>query len=263
MDVTRFHWRHYAIEAWGLGTFMLVAGTVAVALGALPSPLERSLAEHPIVGRAIFGIAMGATAASIVYSPWGARSGAHLNPALTLIFAYLGKLSRIDAVGYIVAQFVGGAAGFFLIAAVAKNALLAPPVHAIVTKPGTGGAAAAFAAEMTISFILMGVVLCVSNASQRLSRYTGVAAAILVALFITFEAPLSGMSMNPARTLASAIAGEDFTDIWLYFAAPPLGMFLAALTFAKLRGRSAVRCGRLNHTGRGRCIFRCTYDRLA
>ena len=241
---------------------MLVAGVVAVALRALPPPYGSWLAAHPLAGRATFGVAMAVTAASIVYSPWGARSGAHLNPAVTLTFAYLGKLSCGDAFAYVVAQFAGGAAGFFVISAVAGNALVAPPTHAIVTKPGPYGTGAAFAAEATMSFLLMSVVLTVSNASKRISRFTGCAAATLVALFITFEAPLSGMSMNPARTLASGLQGRDFTDIWLYFAAPPLGMLVAAFVFTKLRGRDAVRCGRLNHAAPGPCPFVCTYERL-
>lgn len=109
----------------------------------------------------------------------------------------------------------------------------------------------------------MSVVLIVSNLSKSISRYTGLVAAALIALFITFEAPLSGMSMNPARTLASALQGRDFTDIWVYFTAPPLGMLLAAAAFVTLRGRGAVFCGRFNHTGPHPCIFRCNYDRLA
>jgi aquaporin Z len=262
MTTREFHWLHYAIEAWGLGTFMLVAGAVAVALGALPAPFASWLQQHPIAGRAIFGIAMGTTAASIVYSPWGARSGAHLNPSLTLTYALLGKLPKLDAVAYAVAQFAGGAVGLLIVAAVAGTALVGPPNHAIVTRPGASGTAVAFVAEATISFLLMSVVLTVSNASKRISRYTGVAAATLVALFITFEAPLSGMSMNPARTLASALQGHDFTDIWIYFTAPPLGMLLAAAAFVALRGRRAVYCGRLNHTGPFPCIFRCDYDRM-
>ncbi len=64
--------------------------------------------------------------------------------------------------------------------------------------------------------------------------------------------------MNPARTLASALLGHDFTAIWIYFTAPPLGMFLAASFSLTRRGRRAVRCGRLNHTGGAPCIFRCT-----
>ena len=67
----------------------VVAGAVAVALGAVPAPFGPWLREHPLAARAIFGIAMGTTAASIVYSPWGARSGAHLNPAVTLTYSLL------------------------------------------------------------------------------------------------------------------------------------------------------------------------------
>lgn len=260
--MNELHWRHYAIEAWGLGTFMLVAGAVAVALGDVPAPYARWLADHPLAARAIFGIAMGTTAASIVYSPWGARSGAHLNPAVTLTYALLGKLPKVDAAAYAFAQFIGGAAGFFVIAAVAGAMLIGPPAHAIVTRPGPAGTAVAFVAETAISFILMSVVLSVSNASKNVSRYTGLAAATLIALFITFEAPLSGMSMNPARTLASALQGRDFTAIWIYFTAPPLGMLLAAAAFVKLRGRGSVFCGRLNHSGPYPCIFRCNYARL-
>ena len=262
MMIRGLHWRHYAIEAWGLGTFMLVAGAVAVALGSVPAPFGRWLNEYPIAARALFGIAMGVTAASIVYSPWGARSGAHLNPAVTLTYAALGKLPKVDAVAYVIAQFAGGAIGFFIIAALAGVSLIGPPNHAIVTRPGAMGPVVAFAAESTISFVLMSVVLSVSNGSKRISRYTGLAAATLIALFITFEAPLSGMSMNPARTLASALQGHDFTAIWIYFAAPPLGMLLAAVAFVTLRGRGAVFCGRLNHIGPHPCIFRCNYDRL-
>ncbi len=244
------NWRHYAIEAWGLGTFMFVAGTVAVVMQLLPGPWEHWLALHATAGRAAFGIAMGLTAISIVYSPWGARSGAHLNPSVTLTFAWLRKLQPIDAIAYVLAQFVGGAIGFALVAKLAGSRLLGPPAHAIVTKPGPGGVPAAIVSEARIA---------VSNAPAPYSRWTGVAAGTLVALFITFEAPYSGMSMNPARTIASALAGHDFTAIWVYFTAPPIGMLLAAVVFVLVRGRNAVRCGRLNHTGAAPCVFNCTY----
>lgn len=260
--IRKLHWYHYAIEAWGLGTLMIVAGALAVAFTIAPAPFQSWRNEHPIAARAVFGIVMGTTVASIVYSPWGARSGAHLNPVLTLTYAWLGKLSKVDAFAYAVAQFAGGAIGFALIAAVAGSPLLRPPTHAIVTRPGPPGAAIAFIAEAGISFLLMTVVLSVSNASKRISPYTGLAAAMLIVLFITFEAPLSGTSMNPARTLASALQGRDFTAIWIYFTAPPLGMLLAAAAFVTLRGRRAVFCGRLNHSGPHPCIFRCDYDRL-
>jgi aquaporin Z len=262
MTIRGLHWGHYAIEAWGLGTFMLFAGAVAVALGDVPGTYGRWLSEHGLASRAIFGVAMGTTAASIVYSPWGARSGAHLNPSVTLTYTLLGKLPKVHALAYTFAQFGGGAIGLFIIALARGKMLIGPPVHAIVTRPGPAGSTVAFAAETAISFLLMSVILAVSNATKRISRYTGLVSATCIALFITFEAPLSGMSMNPARTLASALQGHDFTAIWIYFSAPPLGMLLAAAAFVAIRGRGAVFCGRLNHTGPHPCIFDCNYDRL-
>jgi aquaporin Z len=238
---------------------MFVAGAAAVALNMLPGPLAETAAAHPLFGRALFGIAMGITAIAIVYSPWGMRSGAHLNPALTLTFARLGKIALSDAAGYAIAHFAGGTIGFAFAALLFGRLLLGPPANAIVTKPGDAGIAVAFIAETIITFLLMIVVLVLSNARPRVARFTGLAAGALVALFITFEAPLSGMSMNPARSFASALVGADWTAIWIYFIAPPLGMLLAGFTYVTLAGRRAVLCARVSHHGPYPCIFRCTY----
>jgi aquaporin Z len=82
---------------------------------------------------------------------------------------------------------------------------------------------------------------------------------ILIAIYITLEAPLSGMSMNP-RTLASAIPAQNWTALWVYFTAPLLGMLLAAEVYVRWKGRSAVRCAKLHHNNNKRCIFRCGYQ---
>jgi len=94
--------------------------------------------------------------------------------------------------------------------------------------PGPGGIGAAFLAESLISFILIAVVLTVSN-TQKLARFTGLFAGACVATFIIWESPYSGMSMNPARTLGSAVLPGLWTALWIYFLAPPLGMLAAAL----------------------------------
>ncbi len=259
MGSQSLHWRHYFIEAWGLGTFMIVAGTAAVLLVRAPEPLRGAMAAHPILGRLAFGSIMGLTVIAITYSRWGARSGAHLNPALTLAFAALGKIAPRDAFFYALAQFAGGALGFAAIAALLGRALVAPPVNGIVTRPGAQGPLVAFAAESAIAFILMIVVLTFSNAPPPISGFTGVAAGICVVAFIAFETPLSGMSLNPARTTASAFVVHDWTSVWVYFTAPIVGTLVAAALYVSLRGRGAVRCARLNHTGPFRCIFRCGY----
>jgi aquaporin Z len=237
---------------------MFVAGSVAVVLLRLPAPAGRALVDHPLLQRLIFGTAMGLTAMAIVYSPWGRRSGAHINPALTQTYYLLGKSEPWDAAFYVAAQFLGGAFGLALAASVHGAAIADPSIHFIVTRPGVAGVGGAFAAEFAMAFALMSVVLGVSN-STRFMKFTGVCAGLLVMLYITFEAPLSGMSLNPARTFASALAASDWTAIWVYFTAPPLGMGLAALTYVRLRGSRAVRCAKLYHTDDVPCIFRCGY----
>jgi aquaporin Z len=81
---------------------------------------------------------------------------------------------------------------------------------------------------------------------------------LLVAAFITVENPLSGMSMNPARSFAPAVVGGTWDGMWVYFAAPPLGMFLAAQLFVWRKGRAAIRCAKMHHNNPARCIF-CMY----
>jgi aquaporin Z len=112
----------------------------------------------------------------------------------------------------------------------------------------------AFGAEFAISFLLMSVILRVSN-HDRYARYTGLWAGILVALFITVEAPFSGMSMNPARTLGSALFAWNWTALWIYFTAPPLGMLAAAQVYLRTRGSGAIFCAKLHHQNQKRCIF--------
>lgn len=128
----------------------------------------------------------------------------------------------------------------------------------MVTVPGESGAAVAFLAEVAITFVLMLTILFVSNA-PRLARYTGLFAGGLVFLYITFEAPLSGMSMNPARSFASAFLSDNWTAWWVYFTAPLLGMSLAAAVYVRLRGPAGVRCAKLHHDNPYRCIF-CAYQ---
>ena len=117
----------------------------------------------------------------------------------------------------------------------------------------------AFLAEMVISFILMSVILTVSN-TKRWGRWTGLFAGALVATYITIESPISGMSMNPARTFGSASVAQIWTSLWIYFTAPPLGMLLAAEVYRRLKAGRAVACAKLHHHNNQRCIFRCNFE---
>jgi aquaporin Z len=190
------------------------------------------------------GLAMGFTAIGIIYSPWGKQSGAHINPSITLAFLRLGKIEPWDAVFYMGAQFVGGLSAVLLIALLLGSTLAHPSVNYVATIPGTDGTGIAFLAEFAISFILMSVVL-VSTNTQKLSRWTGLFAGVLVATYIAVEAPLSGMSMNPARTFASALPAQLWTALWVYFTAPLIGMLLAAELYLRLKGAHEVFCAKL------------------
>jgi aquaporin Z len=253
----RAHWPEYAIEALLLGLFMVSAGVASTLLEAEGSPLRAAISD-PFLRRALVGLAMGATAIALVYSPLGKRSGAHMNPALTLTYWRLGKIAGRDAAGYALAQTLGGIAGVALVAVAFGDAFRAEPVAWVATRPGDAGVGVAFAAELAISFGLMATVL-VATSVPRLAPYTGLFCGALVASYITFEAPLSGMSMNPARTLASAVPSGMSDALWLYLLAPPLGMGLAAAAVSALLGRAWVHCAKLEHAADVRCIF-CGYE---
>ena len=246
----------YWMEAAGLGLFMISASGFCVLLEHPASPL-RPLLPDPFVRRALMGMAMGLTAIALIYSPWGQRSGAHYNPAVTFTFFRLGKVALRDLLGYIGFQFVGGALGMMVAAYVFGAALADPAVNYVATLPGKN-LAVALLGEIVIAAVLMTVVLTVSN-TPRVARFTGLFAGTCVALFITFEAPYSGMSLNPARTVASALVAHEWTAIWLYLFAPPLGMLTAASLFPRFRRVPKTACAKLDHPAHVRCIF-CEYQ---
>jgi aquaporin Z len=252
----RQHWPEYLIEALALGSFMLAAALCATLLDYPGSALHAAIGSAGL-RRALAGAAMGLTAIVLIYSPWGQRSGAHMNPAVTLTFWRLGKMTRYDALFYMAAQCLGGTVGVLVASGLLGAAFTAPPVRYAVTVPGAHGVAAAVAAELAISALLMWTVLRVSNSPCH-ARYTGVCAGMLVALFITFEGPLSGMSMNPARTLASALPAHTWTGFWIYVTAPIVAMQAAATLYQSRRGSKAVACAKLLHPLTQRCIH-CGY----
>ena len=247
------HWREYLIEAALLGLFMVSACLFTVVLFHPASPIPRLVPEL-FMRRILMGVAMGSTAISLVYSRWGRRSGAHFNPAVTLSFAQLGRVAPRDALAYVAAQFVGGVAGVLAVRVLAGDLVADASVRYAVTEPGRLGTGVALGAEALISFLLMSTVLAVSS-HQRLGRWTGVCAGLLVATFITLEAPLSGMSMNPARTVASAVGAGSWTALWAYFVGPLAGMLAAAQLHARLRGRPDAGCAKLHHEDGMPCIF--------
>ena len=241
------------MEAGLLGAFM-VSACVFGALYEFPrSPVHQAITSG-LQRRSLMGISMGLTAIAIIYSPWGKQSGAHINPSVTFTFFRLGKIKGWDTLFYIAAQFIGAALGVLLVAFFLGKELADPAVRYVVTVPGPNGPWVALLSEFTIAFGLMTTVLYFSN-HHRLDRYTGLFAGLLVATYITLEAPFSGMSMNPARTFGSAMPPMIWDGLWVYLTAPPLGMLAAAEIYLWRKGRQGVKCCKLHHNSDKRCIF--------
>jgi aquaporin Z len=253
----RRHWPEYAIEAALLAGFMVSATAFTVLLESPGSPIHAAM-PWPLARRGVMGLAMALTAIVLTYSPWGGRTGAHLNPAVSVMFTRLGRMRVADAAGYITAHFAGGIAGVALARLAFGPVVAHRSVNWVATVPGPCGALCALAAEAAMTATLFGIVLRVSS-HPRWQSVTGIAAACCVAVFITVEAPLSGMSLNPARTFGPAMWSGEAAGLWIYFVAPLAGMGLATEVFRRVCG-SGGGCPTLHHGPS--CLF-CAERKIA
>jgi len=253
LEALRAHWPEYLMEAAGLGICM-IAACIFGALYEFPGSPVRQAIGSLTVRRILMGISMGATALAIVHSPWGKQSGAHINPSVTFTYLRLGKVRHWDAVFYVAAQFIGAVAGVFLIALVLGRAVADPAVRYLVTVPGPGGVLPAWAGEFAMATGMMSVILYFSN-HHRFDGCTGLFTALRATIYITIAAPFTRPSLNPARSLGSALNADIWRGLWIYLTASPLGMLLAAECYLLLYGKQAVKCCKLHHQNNKRCIF--------
>ena len=171
------------------------------------------------------GALFAATGALVTISPIGRRSGAHLNPAVTLAFWLTGHVSSVDLFGYVLGQTLGALAGAVALAAV--WGARAASVHDGLTQPAPGlsePAAAVIEAAMTAAMIL-GILLMVS--SSRTMRWTPLAVWVIVTLEVWQGAPFTGTSLNPARSFGPALVSADFHAYWVYVVGPLAGAGVA------------------------------------
>ena len=198
-----------------IGTFALVfCGTGAMVI----NDFTGGTVTH--VGIAItFGlIVMG-----MIYA-FGDISGAHMNPAVTIGFAYAKKFPWKEVPAYVLAQLIGAflASGILL--------YLFPESQTLgATVPGLS-ALKVFIFEIILSFFLMVVIINVSTGSKEIGPVAGIAIGSVVLLEAMFAGPLTKASMNPIRSLAPALASGNFTDLWVYLTAPFAGMLLAVFS---------------------------------
>ncbi len=250
----RRHWPEYLMEVGELGLYLFVACVVTTLLDH-PASIVRQSISSGVARRTLMGLVMGTTTTAIVISRWGKRSGGHFNPAITFTFYRMGKVEFWDTWFYVVAQFSGAMCGVALARFVLRGALAHEAVRYAVTVPGGYGNTVAFVAELTISFFLMITVLFATN-HQSLAPYTAYFAGVLIAIYYIIEAPLSGMSTNPARTFGSALHANYWHSLWIYFIAPSMGMLAAGEVFLRVRRGAAPYCAKLHHANHERCIFR-------
>jgi aquaporin Z len=251
------NWRLYIFEGVELAIFMISACVFTVLLFHSSYPALR-LIPNAALRRLLMGIAMGITAIGIIRSPIGQRSGAHFNPAITLTYLRLGKIGVFDALFYVVFQFMGGIFGVAVSALVLRNSLADPSVEYAITVPGRYGTAAAFCAELFMATVLMGAVLWISN-RPSVANLTSYFVGILIALYILFFAPVSGFSINPARTTGSAVFADVWTAGWLYFVAPVLGMMISAEIYLRIYGADRILCAKLHPDPKYPCPFLCHF----
>ncbi len=253
------HYPEFLMEAAELGLFMISAG-VFVSLIEYDGFIIKQFISVPQIRLILIGLAMGFTAVTLINSKIGKRSGAHMNPAVTLTFYRLGKIKFWDALFYILFQFIGGTLGVYIVYLIFGKVFAEPPVNFVITVPMNDSMTIPFIAEALMSFLLMVMVLFTTN-KVSLAKYTGMLAGIMLAIFISVEAPISGMSINPARSFASAFPSNIWDAFWIYLTAPPIGMLLAAQLYILIKGKKNIICAKLNHDNKVRCIFNCGYEK--
>jgi aquaporin Z len=256
----KIHWREYLMEAAELGVLMFSICLFGTLLYSRVSPLEPLGLSRTHKGF-LMGIAVASTTFLIIRSPFGRRTGAHFNPAITLTYFYLGRVHRWDMLFYFASHFAGALAGVLVAREGLGLRLATSPVCYVITIPGEHGSFIAFVAEFALSGLLMAVVLFGTN-RRFLTRSSPVIVSLLIVFYYGLGPSLSGFSVNPARSFSSAIFAWIWQGIWVYFAAPCLGMLAAAFLYIRSIGSQRVYCAKLFHDLQSTCPFNCRFVQL-
>jgi len=199
----------FALVFIGCGAIMVERGTGALGHGGVS---------------ACFGLVVG----SMVFAT-GHVSGAHFNPAVTIAFASLGRAGGRLAAAYIATQIIAATAAALLLVGI-----LGPVADAGATIPA-GSVAASFAVEVVLTFFLMFVITAVATDERAPPGHAAVAIGAAVAMGALVGGPVSGASMNPARSIGPALASGQLSELWLYLIAPTIGAVLGAQTYRRLQ----------------------------
>lgn len=203
-----------------IGTYAMIFFGCGVIMVAQRFPGTISPSAIPLV--------FGTVVATMIYTV-GHISGAHFNPAVTLAFTITRHFPVHEAIPYALAQCFGG------IAAMATLSVILPSGEAYgATVPHVAGGMA-FAWEVILSFFLMFVITAVATDTRAVGMMAGISIGAVVALCAYVGGPITGASMNPARSLAPALFQGTTNSLWLYLTAPFLGASLGALLYQRTR----------------------------
>ena len=212
--------KKYASEFFG--TFALVfAGTGAIVI---------NQTTQGAITHAGIALTFGLVVLAMIYT-FGDVSGAHLNPAVTTAFAAAGRLPWREVPPYVIAQVVGGFAASGLLKA------LFPTNPTLGATLPAGPPMQSFVLEVVLTFILMLVILSVSTGAKEKGITAGIAVGAVIGLEAMFAGPISGASMNPARSLTPAVVSGSLQHLWIYLFAPTVGALMAVPACCAVRER--------------------------
>ena len=208
-----------------IGTFILVfAGSGAVMINYITGAL----------GHAGVALTFGFVIVALIYS-FAHVSGAHFNPAVTIAFYSMGEFDRKRVLPYISAQILGAiAASITLFYLLQEDFNQLSEVSYLGATLPHGSVAQSFGFEFLLAFILMLVISASAVHGKAIKDFAGIAIGFTVGLEAMFAGPITGASMNPARSIGPAIVSGHFEHLWLYVVATILGALLAALVYVKL-----------------------------
>jgi aquaporin Z len=212
----------------GLSLVILMFGDGSPIAGVLPSEGWRRL---------ITGFLFGTTGALIALSPVGKRSGAHINPIVTMAFRLMGKLDLRTSLGYVVAQLAGAVLGSLPLLAWGA---MGQSVAFGATLPGAGyGTGTVLLGEVTTTFAMV-TGLCLFLGFHRIRPFTPAMFPFLYAVMVYAESPISGTSTNPARSLGPAVVSGQWEGWWIYWIGPIVGSVAACVACSALAKRITV-----------------------
>lgn len=235
-NAQRLPWRLFLSELIGTALLLLVGMSLVILMFGAGSPIVPVVPSEG-ARRMITGFLFGTTGATIALSRVGKESGAHINPAVTLGFWLMGKLDPRVALGYVFAQLTGATLGCLPLLAWGS---MGRSVAFGATLPGAGYSIQTVLLGEAVTTFALVAGLCVFLGFRRLRPFTPALFPFLYAVMVFAEAPISGTSTNPARSLGPAIVSGQWQGWWVYWVGPLIGTLAATLACSYLAKRIEV-----------------------